>query len=156
MPLKWKIYSLASWYHLLWLLLVLGVGTYMMLSDDDQSYAGYWVMVFPLVMIVKPILSIRFISHFKTQAYYTKNEFIFFSLYFLANIIFTFYVAVAVLLMAVQENKQGWNNSISIAAVIVSLLFLFASGYSVKYDMPLKNLIRNQRFTQANTIGKDL
>lgn len=156
MPLKWKIYSLASWYYLLWLLLVLGVGTYMMLSDDDQSYAGYWVMVFPLVMIVKPILSIRFISYLKTQAYYTKNEFIFFSLYFLANIIFTFYVAVAVLLMLVQENKQGWNNSISIAAVIVSLLFLFASGYSVKYDMPLKNLIRNQRFTQANTIGKDL
>lgn len=156
MPLKWKIYSLCNWYYLLWLLLVLGFGVYMMVSDADQSYKGYWVMVFPLVMIVKPILSIRFISYLKTQAYYTKNEFIFFSLYFLANIIFTFYVAVAVLLMVVQENKQGWNNSISIAAVIVSLLFLFASGYSVKYDMPLKNLIRNQRFTQANTIGKDL
>ncbi len=153
MPIKWKVYQFACWYYLFWLVLVLCTGVYLIVSDDDQSYGKYWTLLFPLVMIVKPVLGLKFIRHLKSGTFYTKNGFILFSLFFLFNIIFTFYVAVGFCLAVAQESKMNWNDGWYTLQIVASFLFILSSGYFMRFDMRLSRLVHKMRFDDINSIG---
>src|SRR4051794_741093 len=88
MPLKWKVYYWCCIYCLVFNLATVGFTGYGIIQSYETPRDILLVLI-PAVMLLKPLLSLKFIVALKKGAALHEDYFFFFTAMFVLNVIYT-------------------------------------------------------------------
>jgi len=155
MPLKWKMYYWCCIAYIACYTLLIGA-IFIMDYPPEHGKIDFEALLDILLLfailfipLVKPILSIRFITHLRKKETCKNRELILFTVFFVVNIILTA-VFISILCNTFHPRASIWFLIICIMALIIT------SVYLIIFDMPLKKLVYNANVEDISVIGNDM
>lgn len=139
MPLKWKIYYACNIYYLLWSIysfIFSAAYAILYMSGDFWDWLLFFV---PLIIMSKPLVSIKLFNHYKNKTVSRAWEVILFVVLFMVNIIYT--ISMIILLCEEIFAKYGASDLFDIIMKTPFVIFIISSFYTILLDMPLKHLV---------------
>lgn len=155
MPLKWKIYKWCCIIYMVCLIFLAGwilLPALLATGDkiDIEALLTLFILLLLLVIVLsKPILSLRFIGLLQKKTTCKNRELILFTILFITNIVYTVFIS-GILYYNIQSTIANWPLFAGVVAQIT------ASVYLIMFDMQLKTVVYNANFEDISAIGNNM